>query len=105
MVTIMKLLPRVKPPLLSLLAVAVMLFLEYQVASNNINGSNEEVLFWVVIVINSFAVLDAGWLGVRKRRELTTPNTVLLVIYVLAIFLATAYIRNNFGGMGADWGG
>ncbi len=83
----------------SMLAVCSVLFLEYQIATTNINGSQESVLPWFVFVATGLAAFASLDFGICHRSSLTVLSGVRLIGFPLAVYLAASFIRNSYGGL------
>lgn len=82
-----------------MLAVCSVLFLEYQIATTNINGSQESVLPWFVFVATGLAALASVDFGLCHRRSLTLLSGVRLIGFPLAVHMAAGFIWNSYGGL------
>lgn len=82
-----------------LLIASGMLFLEYQIATTNINGSQEIVLPWFVLVVTGLSSIASVGFWFCNRRNIKKLSALVLIAFPIAVYVISVFIRNNFGGL------
>jgi hypothetical protein len=102
MVSIRKVsLPQIAPICYGLLVSSGLLFLEYLIATTNINGSHEAVLAWFVLVSTALSAAGSFGYWISNYGALSKKTSFALIVFPLFVFLLAHVIRNNYGGLGS----